>query len=77
MENGGQTKVLCTDESQIQNYVWSNLNGDLISVSNYPKRLNDLIDVFQMIQLIKEPTRITNTSATLVDLAIVSKPERP
>ena len=28
-----------------------------------------------MTQLIKEPTRITNTSATLIDVAIVSKPE--
>ena len=51
------------------------LNCDLISVSNYTKRLNDLINVFQMTQLIKEPTRITNTSATLIDVAIVSKPE--
>ena len=46
---------------------------DLISVSNYTKRLNDLLNVFQMTQLIKEPTRITNTSATLIDVAIVSK----
>ena len=51
------------------------LNCDLISVSNYTKRLNDLLNVFQMTQLIKEPTRITNTSATLIDVAIVSKPE--
>ena len=50
------------------------LNCDLISVSNYTKRLNDLLNVFQMTQLIKEPTRITNTSATLIDVAIVSKP---
>ena len=51
------------------------LNCDLISVSNYTKRLNDLLNVFQMTQLIKEPTRITNTSATLIDVAIVSKPK--
>ena len=51
------------------------LNCDLISVSNYTKRLNDLLNVFQMTQLIKEPTRITNTSATLIDVAIASKPE--
>ena len=32
------------------------LNCDLISVSNYTKRVNDLLNVFQMTQLIKEPT---------------------
>ena len=53
------------------------LNCDFIknAANNQTKRLIDLINVFQLTQLIKEPTRITDTTATLLDVAIVSKPD--
>ena len=63
------------DKDRKEVMIVGDLNCDLISVSNYTKRLNDLINVFQMTQLIKKTTRITNTSATLIDVATVSKPE--
>jgi hypothetical protein len=53
------------------------LNCDFIknAANNQTKRLIDLINVFQLTQLIKEPTRITDTTATLLNVAIVSKPD--
>ena len=52
------------------------LNCDFIknAANSQTKQLIDLINVFQLTQLIKEPTRITDTTcATLLDVAIVSK----
>lgn len=63
------------DNDRKEVIIVGDLNCDLISVSNYTKRLNDLITVFQMTQLIKEPTCITNTSATLIDVPLASKPK--
>ena len=53
------------------------LNCDFINnaANNQTKQLIDLINAFQLTQLIKEPTRITDTTATLLDVAIVSKPD--
>ena len=53
------------------------LNCDFIknAANSQTKQLIDLINVFQLTQLIKEPTRITDTTATLLDVAIVSKPD--
>jgi hypothetical protein len=53
------------------------LNCDFIknAANSQTKQLIDLINVFQLTQLIKEPTRIIDTTATLLDVAIVSKPD--
>ena len=63
------------DNDRKEVIIVGDLNCDLISVCDGPKRLNDLMNVFQMTQLIKEASCITNASATLIDVAIVSKPE--
>ena len=42
------------DNDRKEVIIVGDLNCDLISVSNYTKRLSDLINVFQMTQLIKE-----------------------
>ena len=39
------------------------------------KKLSDLANMFQLEQLIKEPTRITSQSQTLIDLAFSNRPE--
>ena len=38
-------------------------------------KLIDLANQFQLAQLIKEPTRITETTSTLIDLAFSNRPE--
>jgi exonuclease III len=52
-------------------------NCDLLknNLSNHTKRLNEITNLFQMIQVIEHPTRITDSTATLLDVAIVSHPE--
>ena len=52
---------------------WTQLNKDKISPQT--NRIVDFADLFQFQQLIKEPTRKTQTSSTLTDLAYSNKPE--
>ena len=52
---------------------WNNLAERTISPQT--KRIVDLAQTFQYEQLIKESTRITETSSTLIDLAFSNKPE--
>lgn len=40
------------------------------------KKLNDIIKMFQMTQMISKPTRITKSSQTLLDLIFTNKPDR-
>lgn len=60
--------------------ILGDINSDLLpsnqcSDSNV-KVLKSLLEVFQLTQLITEPTRITQTSETLLDLIITNKPDR-
>jgi predicted nucleic-acid-binding Zn-ribbon protein len=52
---------------------WNNLTER--TISSQTKRIVDLAQTFQYEQLIKESTRITETSSTLIDLAFSNKPE--
>ena len=52
---------------------WTKLKKDKISPQT--NRIVDLADLFQFQQLIKEPTQITQTSSTLIDLAFSKRPE--
>ena len=54
-----------------------NLNCDLLNPDSGVKdgrALIDLAEVYRSSNLIKEPTRITNTSTTLIDVIFTSKP---
>ena len=52
---------------------WTQLKKNKLSPQT--NRLVDLADLFQFQQLIKEPTRITQTCSTLIDLAFSNRPE--
>ena len=52
---------------------WTQLKKHKISPQT--NRIVDFADLFQLQQLIKEPTRITQTSSTLIDLAFSNRPE--
>ena len=43
--------------------------------NEYKMLLDSIIDPFELVQLIKTPTRITEKSRTLIDLLLVKKPE--
>ena len=53
------------------------LNCDFLSnnLSNHTKRFNDIVNIFQLTQLINQPTRITEKTASLLDVALVNNPE--
>ena len=52
--------------------------GDLLqrNLSNHTKRFSDTVNLFQLTQLIDHPTRITDKTTSLLDVAIVNSPER-
>ena len=42
---------------------------------NHTRRFNEMINLFQLTQLINHPTRITKNTLSLMDAAVVSNPE--
>ena len=54
------------------------LNCNMHDGSNYnSSTLTNILDIYGLMsQLISEPTRITPTSSTLIDLCITSSPEK-
>ena len=53
------------------------LNCDVIKAPPDPqtRRLQFLCSLYQIEQLINEPTRVTRTSATQIDLSLINRPE--
>lgn len=45
------------------------------NLSNHTKRFNELVNLFQLTQKINHPTRITNSTSSLLDVAVVTNPE--
>ena len=54
------------------------LNCNLLSevVSNNSSHLLNIIDIYGLIQLITEPTRVTQYSSTLIDLCLTNSPDK-
>ena len=52
---------------------WNNLAVN--TISSQTKKMVDIAQTFQYEQLVKESTRITETSSTLIDLAFSNRPE--
>ena len=52
-------------------------NINLLNTESYESRvlLDALIEPFSLTQMVKSPTRITDTSKTLIDLILVTRPE--
>ena len=66
------------DNEQKELIIVGDLNCDLLqrNLSNHTKRFSDIVNLFQLTQLIDHPTRITNKTASLSDVAIVNSPEK-
>ena len=52
---------------------WSKLSNN--NAASYTVRMATLASTYQFEQMIKEPTRVTAASGTLIDLALCNKPE--
>ena len=65
------------DKEHKELIIVGDLNCDFLSnnISNHTKRFNDIVNIFQLTQLIDQPTRITEKTASLLDVALVNNPE--
>ena len=68
------------DDENKEMYLMGDLNCDMLKkekLSNVPtKKLNSLYELYQLSQLIDEPTRITMTTSSLIDHIITNTPEK-
>lgn len=69
-------KVIDNEDKEL--FILGDLNCDLLKATpDQPtKKLLSLLELYQLSQLIKEPTRITRTSSTLLDHFVTSNPEK-
>jgi hypothetical protein len=57
--------------------VVGDLNCNMLdSLNSASKKLNDFLNVYQLSQLIVKPTRVTQTTSSLLDVCISSLPEK-
>ena len=64
------------DSDHQEIYLLGDLNCDMLdSSSHVTKRLNLLMKSYQLSQVITQPTRVTQSSSTLIDVCITSNPE--
>jgi hypothetical protein len=65
------------DQTNLEYYLLGDMNCDMLATnSNLFKHLSDILDIYGLEQLIKEPTRITHNSQTLIDLCITNTPDK-
>ena len=65
------------DNENKEIYLLGDLNCNLLDQSNSSaKHLHSIMQLYQLTQVIDKPTRITESSSTLLDVCITSCPER-
>ena len=65
------------DNEHKEQIIVGDFNCDLLqdNLKNHTKRLNDIVNLFQLEQIINLPTRITDSTSSLLDIALVTNPE--
>ena len=64
------------DSENVEHYLMGDLNSDLLSENNtYANALLNVSDVYGLRRLITEPTRITPSSCSLLDLIFTNRPD--
>ncbi len=60
------------DAENLEYFLLGDINVDLLSTATSPNRakLVEIFDIYGLEQMIKEPTRVTAKSSTLIDLCI-------
>ena len=70
------TLLVKSDSENLEHFFIGDLNCDLQSKDNVNvKALLNITDIYGLEQLINEPTRITPTTSTLIDLIFTNRPE--
>ena len=65
------------DYENVEFYLMGDMNCNMASVSDTNSRLlSDITDLYGLHQLINEPTRITDTTSTLIDLIYTNYPDK-
>ena len=66
------------EAENIESNILGDLNCDMMAISpaNETKHLIELCESFQYAQLIKEPTRVTSSSKSLIDLFLTNEPDK-
>ena len=66
------------DSGNIEYYLVQDLNCDMIATwyDNDTRKLMSITDIYDLQKLITEPTRMTPTSATLIDVTFTNCPDR-
>ena len=66
------------DNEQKELIIVGDLNCDLLqrNLINHTRPFSDIVNLFQLTQLIDHPTRITDKTASLLHVAIVNSPEK-
>ena len=64
------------DAENLEYYLLGDLNVDFMSTSESSNRqkVKEILDIYEIEQLINEPTRITATSSPLIDLCLTNMP---
>ena len=62
------------DTKNVEYFLLGDLNVDFKQSvkSSYRDKLNEIFDIYSIHQLINEPTRITETSSSLIDLCLTN-----
>ena len=67
------------DDEDKETYILGDLNCNLLdqtNLDNDAKHLLRILEIYQFMQLITKPTRITQRSKSLLDVCITSCPEK-
>ena len=64
------------DDKNKEVYILGDLNCNMLEPTLLPtKKLNEILELYQMRQLINNPTRVTELTQSLLDVCITSNPE--
>ena len=65
------------DGESKQLYIFGDLNCNMLQLNlSTTKKLQEIMELYQLTQLIDSPTRITNSNQSLLDVSITSTPEK-
>ena len=67
--------ITCIDTENKKSIIIGDTNSDFIKPTNYTAHLKRIIKNHGLTQLIEDPTRTTNSTATLIDHIITNKPD--
>ena len=73
-----ETLIGKLDSLNVEYYLLGDLNCDIAAsrFDNITRKLINITDVYGLTQLITEPTRVTETTATLIDLIFTNSPDK-